>query len=200
MKGFVQANLSKMVKELGEDKVKTILSHFICPLNKDVEGFLRDKSIEFAKQGLAATHLVFTSYKGSLALIGYFTLACKIIIIYRNNLSKSLQKRISKFAQYDQNLRRYSLSAPLIAQLGKNYNINYDKLISGDELLHMACEKVNQIQVDLGGKVVYLECEDKPKLIYSSHGFVNFGRRSLEGDEQDIFQGNSLVQMLKYFK
>lgn len=63
----------------------------------------------------------------------------------------------------------------------------------------MACDKIARIQFDLGGKFVYLECEDKPKLIdfYTSNGFCAFDRRTLDPDETGI-DGEYLVQMLKY--
>lgn len=200
--GFVQVNLAEMISEIGEDRVKAILSDFSCPLNKDVEFYIRDKAIVFAKQGWAATHLVFASYKDTLVLVGYFTLVTKVIMIYKANMSKTLQKKISKFSQPDVSMKRYVMSAPLIAQLGKNFNKGYDKLITGDELLKLACDKVKSIQTDVGGKFVYLECEDKPQLIdfYTSNGFVNFGKRNLDKDETDVMSGGYLVQMLKYLK
>ena len=154
--GFVQVNLAEMIREIGEDRVKAILSDFSCPLNKDVEFYIRDKAIVFAKQGWAATHLVFASYKDTLVLVGYFTLVTKVIMIYKANMSKTLQKKISKFSQPDVSMKRYIMSAPLIAQLGKNFNKGYDKLITGDELLKLACDKVKSIQTDVGGKFVYL--------------------------------------------
>ena len=200
--GFVQVNLAEMISEIGEDRVKAILSYFSCPLNKDVEFYIRDKAIVFAKQGWAATHLVFASYKDTLVLVGYFTLVTKVIMIYKANMSKTLQKKISKFSQPDVSMKRYIMSAPLIAQLGKNFNKGYDKLITGDELLKLACDKVKSIQTDVGGKFVYLECEDKPQLIdfYTSNGFVNFGKRNLDKDETDVMSGCYLVQMLRYLK
>ena len=117
-------------------------------------------------------------------------------------MSKTLQKRISKFAEYDQNTKRYILSAPLIAQLGKNYSNGYNKLILGEELLKMACDKITEVQLTVGGKVAYLECEDKPKLteFYSRNGFVDFGKRELERDETDKLDGKYLIQMLRYFR
>ncbi len=50
-----------------------------------------------------------------------------------------------------------------------------------------------------GGKIVYLECEDKPRLVgfYSNNGFVTFGNRSLDRDETNI-GGEYLIQMLRY--
>lgn len=44
---FVQFNLGEMLEKLGEDKTKEILSSFSCPLNADVEKFLKHKAIEF---------------------------------------------------------------------------------------------------------------------------------------------------------
>lgn len=199
MNSFIQINLKEMLSQIGEDKTKTILSDFYSFGNKDVEDFLRHKSIEFAKQGLAATHLVFTTHKEELKLVGYFTLANKTMSFYRKSLSKTLAKKVCKFAKYDTELRKYNLSTLLIAQLGKNYNDGYNKLITGNELLKMACDKVADIQLQIGGKVVYLECEDKPHLLrfYSRNGFVTFGKRELESDE-DGLSGEYLIQMLKY--
>ena len=92
------------------------------------------------------------------------------------------------------------MSAPLIGQLGKNYSNGHNKLITGDELLQMACDKIESIQVELGGRFTYLECEDKPVLIdfYERNGFWNFGKRQLDADEKDNFETTSLIQLLKY--
>lgn len=201
MTGFLQVSLKELLEQLGEDRVISILSGFSCPLNKDVENFLKRNAILFTKQGLSATHLIFTSFKSNLSLIGYFTLATKFFTISKGSLSKTLQKRVNKFTTYLPDTKRYYISAPLIAQLGKNYSDGLNNLISGDELLKLACDKVATIQHEIGGKIVYLECEDKPKLIefYSSNGFVNFGKRLLEKDESDVMDGIYLIQMMKYF-
>lgn len=45
--GFNLVNLENMVNAVGEDKVKSVLSEFSCPKNKEVEGYLRNKAIEF---------------------------------------------------------------------------------------------------------------------------------------------------------
>lgn len=199
MNGYFSVNLSKLILEIGEDGAKPILSDFSCPMNADVEKFLKYKSIEFSKQGIAKTHLIFTSYRDEPVLVGYFTLSQKSIMICKKPLSGSMRRRISKFGPYNNELKRFLIGAPLIAQLGKNYANNYDKLITGNELLKLACDKVIDIQSDVGGKIVYLECENKERLIefYSRNGFVNFGTRKLDRDETDI-DSAELVQMLKY--
>ena len=195
--------IQKINENYGEDFLKNILSEFSCPLNKDLEKFLHNSALVFANQGVAQTHLVFTSYKNNPVLCGYFTLTNKHFTIKKNfDISNSLKKRMNKFATYDSNLKTYVISAPLIAQLGKNYTNQYNKLITGDELLKIACEMVKDIQGIIGGRIVYLECEDKPKLteFYESNGFINFGRRNLDADEKDDLSGEYLIQLLKYLK
>lgn len=197
---FEIIKLNDMISELGEDRVKEILSNFYCPKNKDVEEFLRVKAIEFSKQSLASTHLIFLKVGKKLKLIAYFTLSNKFLSIGKDSLSKTLRKRISKFATFDSDSKKYILGSILIGQLGKNYYEDVNKYISGDELLKIACDKVKNVQADIGGKIVYLECEDKDVLVnfYESNGFVNFGRRSLDRDETDKLHGNYLIQFLKY--
>lgn len=198
--GYKQIYLNEMVKELGEEQTKRILSNFSCPLNKDVETFLRQKAIDFSKQGLAQTTLVFGSYKKELKLLGYYALANKTIIVPKKSISKTMSKRVSKFGSYNDMAKGYVISAPLIAQLGKNFSGDLDKVITGDELLQMACNKIIDIHRIMGGRFTYLECEDKPRLLdfYSRNGFVDFGKRKLDKDETDVMSGQYLVQMLKY--
>ena len=56
---YIQINLSDLLDQLGEDEVKEILSTFSCPINADVEKFLKEKAIEFSKREFSKTHLVF---------------------------------------------------------------------------------------------------------------------------------------------
>ena len=145
------------------------------------------------------THLIFASYKGKLVLVAYYTLSNKYVTINKKNVSNTLWKRLSKFGQYNPDTKQLYISMPLIAQIGKNYNNNYNKLITGDELLKRACDNIRKIQNIICGKHVYLECEDKFKLIefYETNGFVNFGSRPLDKDEIDSLDGTYLVQLLK---
>lgn len=200
MIGYNQVSLKDMITQLGEEKTKEILSDFLCPHNKDVEKFLKINAIVFAQQNIAPTHLIFASYKGEMRLIAYFTLTIKNFFISRKSLSNTLRRKVAKFGTYNKEMNGYYISAPLIAQLGKNFNDNLNTLIPGDELLKLACDKIAKIQQDVGGKIAYVECEDKPVLIdfYTSNGFVNFGRRDLDNDEKDDLSGSYLMQMLRY--
>lgn len=200
MKGYRIVSLDILLDALGESETVIYLSSYCNKFNKDVDEFLHDKAIEFSKQGLSKTHLVLASYQEKPQIAGYFTLANKNFSIKNggNLLSKSLKGRIAKFANYDLGVKRYIISAPLIGQLGKN--TNYPNLITGNELLKLACEEVKKVQAIVGGKIVYLECEDIDylKSFYDKNGFVCFGKRQLDADEETNFKGHYLLQMLKY--
>lgn len=203
MLGYTKINLRDMSENMEAERIQAILSDFSCPFNKDVDEFLQVKAMEFSRQQLAAVYLVFASYKSKPVLVGYFALAQKYFHIdtgKNGRVGSNLRKRIKKFANYDESLQKCIVSAPLIGQLGKNYKNGYNKLISGDELLKIACDTVKEGQRILGGKLVYLECEDVPSLIrfYEKNGFYNFGYRLLDGDEQEKIKGKYLIQMLKY--
>ena len=200
MTGYALVNLVNFLNELGEERTKELLSEFSCLLNPDVEYFLKYKAIEFSKQRFAQTHLVYASYKGEYVLVGYFALANKYLTLTGDALTNGLRSRLRYFATYDSRIHCYCLSAPLIAQLGKNFSNGYNELITGDELLKLACDKVSRLQMEVGGCFAYVECEDKYKLtdFYSRNGFCQFDKRKLDKDETDKLEGEYLVQMLKY--
>lgn len=203
MSGYIGINLQDILNDdtLGESAAKSVLSSFSCPLNPDVEHFLHHTAIEFTKQRISSTHLIMASYKKQYVLCGYFTLANKIFCINKDSFpNRKWRQRMAKFGQFDNTIQRYTISAPLIGQLGKNYSNGYHTLITGDELLKLALDKVKEMQYLVGGKIVYLECEQKQSLIdfYERNGFVNFGVRALDRDETDKLSGESLIQMLRY--
>ena len=202
IQGYKIITLNELLSQLGEERVdKEILSSFSSPLNKDVENFLRKKAITFDKQSISRTHLVFASYRGKTTLVGYFTLAYKEFTIPTKNIGCKLKGRIKRFGTFEPEIKAYKVSAPLIAQLGKNFTDCYSTLITGDELLELACNRVSEIHFIMGGRIVYVECEDKPRLVefYTRNDFVVFSRRQLDGkarDESD--DAPYLLQLLKY--
>lgn len=99
-----------MLKYVGEDNCKKFLSSFICPLNLDVEDFIHTKSIEFVKQKIAVSYLVFAEYKERTYFVGYYTLANKFVCVNSSSLSRTMQKKIGKFSQYDPASNRYMVS------------------------------------------------------------------------------------------
>jgi len=197
--GYNIISLKKICNSIGESKTKELVLDFECPLNKDVESFFKEKAIEFFKQDIAETFVVTTSYKEKQVIVGYFAITNKITKIKRNAVSGNTKKRLLRFAEYDTLNKCYIVTLPLIGQLGKNYKSEYKGLIDGDILLKFAFDKIKEAQDILGGRFVFLECEDKPKLkeFYESNGFVCFGKRNLDRDERESNSGEYLLQMLR---
>lgn len=198
MKGYKIINLKDIYNAIGEKETKDILKNFECKLNEDVEYFIKQKAIEFARQDIAETFIVTCSYKEEEVIVGYFSITNKATSIKRIYLSNTKRKRLLKYAKYDNESKSYIIALPLIGQLGKNFYNGYNNLITGDILLKMACDKIKEAQDILGGRFIFLECEDKTKLkeFYESNGFVCFGKRNLEKDEREKNSGEYLLQML----
>lgn len=201
---LVSINLNELIKQLGEEETKKILSSFECPKNMDVQNFIRHKAIVFSQQSIARTHLVYwcnraDEWGATKELVGYYTIASKSIVVHKNSVSKSTWKRITKFGDRGIDSKKCIFSALLIGQLGKNYANGNNYLISGRKLLELALDKIKFVQNEIGGKFTYLECQDNPKLIkfYEDNGFTKFGKRQLDRDETDI-DGEHLIQMFKY--
>lgn len=204
MAGYSILSLNDIIAEQGEDFCREILSNFSCPKNGDVEKFLTKRAaIDFARQGIAQTFLVYASYRKKQVLCGYFSFALKYIIVNKHSISSTTMRRLRKFAMPTSDPNSgLVITAPLIAQLGKNYTNDYNTLITGDELLALAVEKIREAQMILGGRVVYVECEDVEYLknFYQDNGFVIFGKRRLDKDEKTDICGQYLIQLLKYIK
>lgn len=195
MTGYQIVNLLDILAADGDVQTERHLQNFYCPYNGDVEDFLHNKAVTFAKQGISSVWLVFASFQEKWRLVGYFALANKIFYLKSRKISNTLRKRLQKFATPD-----FELAMPLIGQLGKNYRDGYDKLITGDELLRLACDKVAEGHRIFGGRAVFVECEDVPALVrfYERNQFHVVGRRAPTREEHETFKGKPLIQLLRY--
>lgn len=201
MAEFIQIKLEDIISELGENAAKSILSTFSSPNNADVQDFIRNKAIEFSKQSLSKTTLIYwmSEDEKEKYLIGYYTLANKLLNVCQDSISKTMSKRLFRHGTYDTSKRIHTIPAILIGQLSKNFADGNNLLISGSDILQMALNKIQIIQKEIGGKFVFLECENEPKLIkfYEDNGFVRCGARQRDRDELGV-NGNFLQQMIMY--
>lgn len=192
--------LDDLVTELGEEAVKNKhLLPFNCENNPDIEFFLKEKAIEFSKRGWAKTQLVYISHETAPLLVGYFALTMgKPVMVDISRLSKGYRKRISGFAQEGIEHGKCYVTMPLIAQFSKNFRKGYDKLISGSELLQLAINELRTAQAILGGRFVYVECEEEKRIIefYKQNGFIEFGFRERDRDEVKV-KSLRLCQLLR---
>ena len=179
--------------ELGEDELLQILSEFSCPMNPDVERFLKKSSIEFTKKNQSVTYLVFSVIGGKL--LGYFTLALKPLTVRGETVSNTVKRKLLRVSELDERSDTYTMSAYLIAQLGKNYSESEGKMITGAELLELAWDKIKATQYMFGGMVTFLEAENEEKLLsfYRDNRFSQFDTRQTSG----IDEPHELVQLLR---
>ncbi len=180
--------------ELGEDELLQILSEFSCPMNPDVERFLKHSSIEFTKKNQSVTYLVFSVADGKL--LGYFTLALKPLTVRGETVSNTVKRKLLRVSELDKKSDTYTMSAYLIAQLGKNYSENDGKMITGAELLELAWDKIKATQYMFGGMVTFLEAENEEKLLsfYRNNRFSQFDTRQTISDTDE---SHELVQLLR---
>ena len=176
-------------KRLGEDKLVQLLSEFSCPLNPDVERFLKQQAIDFAKKHQAVTYLLLSLEDAEL--LGYFSITIKPLIVKAEPFSTA-KRKLARFSEIDKSEQTYNLAAYLIAQLGKNFNDKAKGRITGQELLEAAIRQTQILQYQVGGMVAFVEAENKEKLLYFYENYCDTRQTVSSGTES-----HELVQLLK---
>ena len=194
---FLILNIREYLRQgqSGEDLLQQVFSTFSCDKNLDVERFLLEQSINFTKKNQSVTYVVLTPEEGQI--IGYFTITIKPITVNGDSFSNTVKKKIARVSEQDEESGNYSLSAYLIAQLGKNYKDGANEKISGDQLLGLAIEKIKELQYMAGGMVVFLEAENEEKLIHfyeNKNGYKRFDTKEVKAGTEDA---HTLIQLLK---
>ena len=181
--------------EGGEDLLKQVLSTFSCKKNVDVEKFLRNQAVDFTKKNQSVTYIVLTAKSG--LMVGYFTITVKPISVNGAGFSNTVKRKIARVSEQDPVNGTYSLAAYLIAQLGKNFSNGANEMITGEQLLGLAIEKIKELQYMAGGMVVFLEAENEEKLLdfyEKQNGFKRFDTKEIKSGTEDT---HTLVQLLK---
>ena len=171
------------------EETRQSLREFSCAKNPAIEHFARNNAVDFSLQGISVTHLVYRK-EDDPTLLGFFTLAYKILRLGGGALSRASERRIAKFAEHDAATNTYTLPAPLIAQIGKNDLPPNAAPFSGRELVALAEDRLRAVMRQVGGRAAYLECEEEPALMafYESLGYVRaasrFDKSNAEGSDR----------------
>ena len=181
-------------EEAGEPALVELLSGFSCPKNLDVERFLKKSAIEFTKKNQSVTYLVVSAE--DVRLLGYFTLALKPLTVRGEMVSNTTKKKLLRVSELDEKSDTYTMSAYLVAQLGKNFSENGENEITGEELLKLAWDKIKEMQYLGGGMVTFLEAENEEKLLsfYRNNRFSQFDTRHTTSNTDGLHE---LVQLLR---
>ena len=141
--------------------------------------------MDFALQGISITYV---AYDAGGSILGVFTLANKVLRIPRESMSRTMERRVSKFAEPDRG-EGIVLAAPIIAQLGKDDGAPRGA-IDGHALMGLASGAIGRALDGIGGRVAYLECEDVPALMafYEREGFRLVAERTtLSGSVYHVY-------------
>ncbi len=126
---FTVSNILDMIAIGQEDIIESYIQTFSCKknlhkknlqtieksLNPDIERFLKNNAIQFAKMQTAVTYLIFDNDDG--ALLGYYTLTHKAITVSAEGLSRQFKDKLQRFSSLDADTNSYTVSAYLIAQI-----------------------------------------------------------------------------------
>lgn len=185
-KTFSVVRLNEFSSEEEIAAVRSLFSGFSCPLNEEVESFLRKDALGFECRNQSVTYLIFAENR----FTAFFTLANKLIQVQKSKISKTVLKRLLRTAE-DSGGDFLNVPSVLVAQLGKNYADGNNSLISGQELLLIIHYFVREIQKYIGGAVYFLECDsDRHKVIefYMRNGFVLFSERKAKSNGVNLLQ------------
>ena len=187
---FETFSVTEMLALTGEKHLFEEFSKF-SSTNPALEFFLKERSVNFSRQALSQTHLVYTETD---ELVGFFTLSIKILSFDKSEVSKTTYKRVSKFGYTEPDSDIVHVPVILVAQLSKNFNDTSKNLISGDDLLSHAIEKIISVQKEVGGKVAFLECENVEKLL----SFYNRNDFHIVGSREDYEMSDRLVKLIRF--
>lgn len=150
-----------------EDTLYKALSSFKAVNTKskdEVESFLRLDACQMERDGQSATYLIVneqTIDDGQIQIDGYFTVAIKTFH-FNDSISKRKRKKISgKTSDY--------IPAYLIGQLAKSESA--PKGI-GVKYLEEAIRKIKIAINAVGGRLIYLDCEDELVDYYKRNQFA----------------------------
>jgi hypothetical protein len=177
-----------------EEDIKELLFSFSSlkiqhnPGADDVEHFLHRKAIQFEKMDLSRTYLVMSTFQKKPFIAGYFSISNRPLIIprkYFQRLPTTVRKRLMGVGHKTQQ-SSYEIKGFLLGQLGRNYSdtAKKAKCIAGNELLQLAYAKVQEAHRIVGGRIIYLECEDHEKIkeFYFHNGFRELEEYRSEND------------------
>ena len=189
---FEIIRLFELLDMEGGEELFTKMASSFSSINKDVEHFFKEKAIQSCRLNTSSTYIV-VSTDGALEVLGYFTLATKMLTIKTASLSKTEQKQISRFGYYDEDSESYKVPAILIAQFSRNFSSNIR--LNGSDLMDIVLKQVKNVLNLTSGKTVFLECEKIKKLtvFYESQHFKFLDNEILSKDNKEMLQMYRLI-------
>lgn len=177
---YTVAPLFNLIQKLSREEINDILANFSCPLDKNIEEFIRNKAYDFEYHDLSRTFLIYCEDE----LCGIFSLAMSEV-----NVDSSLTRKEKKELFGTTYSLGKRIPAHLIGQIAKNYHNGNDKLIRGDQILDFAKNYVILANELTPAPVIRVDCFDKKELtsFYEKGGFKHVDGLIEDNEELDMF-------------
>lgn len=157
-----------MIDILPVEVIEEIINTFSCKDDRDIEFFLKEKSLLFQRKSKARTYFILDEEQfkeKKFEILAYFALSTKVLHL-PEEISKTQRKKIDGLYNSVSELSTF-----LVGQIAKNdlYRAN----ISGKEILRYTYEYIKEASILIGGRIILVELKNNPKLIefYNENGF-----------------------------
>ena len=124
-------------------------------------------------------------------------MAIKPICVSAEKFSNTTKRKIARVSEQRENELTYTLSAYLIAQLGKNFRNGANRKFTGKQLLQAAVDTILKLQYMTGGMVFFLEAENEEHLMQFYEVENGFKRFAVKETNHRAKKSQKLIQLLK---
>jgi len=170
--------------EIASHKVyEEAISTFKCENDVEVEKFLKLRALQFESTAKSRTYLIIAEedliIHGNVRILAYYTVALQTLKI-PEEISNNQIKKLDGYSARKGGEKITEISAFLIGQLDKNDL--FGENINGDVIIESALSILMRVRKLIGGRIVFVECLDKPELInfYERNGFKVFRQDPLD--------------------
>lgn len=167
------------------------ISSFSCARDRDIERFLKERSVEFDNLAKARTYFLLDKKmirdEQKIDILAYFSIAPKVLELPKD-LSIRQRKELDGFSGKMNNEPITVLPMILIGQLAKNDKYLYE--ITGDTIMKYAFSIIQNIHKMFGGRIVSVDVQKDAK------GLIRFYKK-YDFKESKKDQNGDLIQMIR---
>ena len=175
--GHTVMALSELMSKYREEDLDVILSEYRSVRESDTEDFLHTKAIPMEKRDLSRTFIAMTP---DMRILGYVSLSIKCMRVPEDTpLSRNVQRQINVDS------RTRVAQSYLIGQLSRSADAPKGL---GAELIRVAMRRIQNSKMNVGCRMVRLDCRDELVPYYQGQGF-----RMVAHDGESLNQMMTLV-------
>lgn len=173
---YIIATLIDLIDEADTEDLKKNLNEYLesfnCKKNLDIQNFLREKSILYEKQNNSVTYLILND---DTEILAFFTLAIKNLVVESKSEELSISKNLIRKLRGFGGSRTNEIPGILIGQLARNDRFSKEN-ISGQQILRLVLNKIDEIQRQIGGRFILVDCITKLIPYYEDFDFTKVGK------------------------